>query len=92
MIPKPVTLQAFVPPAPMPIVSLEVGITPSARGTQLVILPGSSINGSRAFFSDLHGLSAYAGAGGFQPRNIRTGRRVMLPARGIEDSDTKRSD
>ncbi len=84
MIPNAVTLEPFVLPTPAPIVPFEVGITPSARGVPLVILTGVSIGGSSATYSDLNGLSAYAGAGGIVTAN--RGRKGMRrTSRGSED-------
>jgi hypothetical protein len=78
------SLEPFALPTPAPITPLEVNITPSARGQPVVILLGSSINSSSVMYSDLHGLSAYAGAGGMQTVNRgRKGRRRT--ARGVED-------
>jgi hypothetical protein len=69
---------------PSPIVPLEVGITPSARGQNVVILLGSSIGGSSVVWSDLHGLSAYAGASGTVTAN-RGRKGLRRTARGGED-------
>jgi hypothetical protein len=90
MIPAPVSLEPFALPLPAPIIPLEVGITPSARGQQLVILPGSSIGGSSVVYSDLHGLSAYAGAGGFDTRGARRGK-INRYTRGNEDNNWRKS-
>jgi hypothetical protein len=69
---------------PRAIIPLVVGITPSARGQNVVILPGSSISGSSAVYSDLHGLSAYAGASGTTTAN-RGRKGLRRTARGGED-------
>jgi hypothetical protein len=78
------SLEPVALPNPAPISPLEVGITPSARAQPLVILAGSSINGSSAVYSDLHGLSAYAGAGGTVTAN-RGRKGLRRTARGGED-------
>ena len=89
MIPVPATLEPFSL-NPEPVVLLEVGIVPSARGLALVILAGVSIGGSSATYSDLNGLSAYAGAGGFDTRGTRRGQ-ISRYVRGNEDNNWRKS-
>jgi hypothetical protein len=84
------SLEPVVLPNPTPITPLEISITPSARGQNVDILAGSSINGSSAVFGDLHGLSAYAGAGGFDTRGARRGQ-INRYTRGNEDNNWRKS-
>ncbi len=90
MNPKPVNLESFTLATPSPTTPLEVGITPSARGQALEILPGSSIGGSSAVWTDLHGLSAYAGAAGMTTAN-RGRKGLRRTARGSEDGNQRQS-
>lgn len=84
------SLEPVVLPVPGPVAHLELAITPSARGVALVILPGSSIQGSSAMYSDLNGLSAYAAAGGIVTAN-RGRKGLRRTSRGSEDGAQRQS-
>ena len=84
------TLEQAVLPVPVPIVPLVLGITPSSSGGVVIVLAGSSIGGSSAVYSDLNGLSAYSGAGGFDTRGAQQSRVTRL-LHGTEDGDWRRS-
>ena len=54
------------------------------------ILAGVSIGSSSAVYGDLNGLSAYAGAGGFDTRGTRRGQ-INRYIRGNEDNNWRKS-
>jgi hypothetical protein len=77
-------------PDPAPLNgNLEVGITPAASGSSS-ILAGSSVGGSSAVFSDLHGLAAYKASVGLITAN-RGRKGLRRTARGGEDGNSRQA-
>jgi hypothetical protein len=82
-------LVAQLAPVPEPLAGrLELGIVPGGR-SRVVILPGSSVNGSTVAFTDLNGLTAYQLRTGFDARGRKA--RATPAMRGVEDSDSRRA-
>ena len=68
---------------------LEQGVAPGGS-SKLSILPGSSVSGSTVSFTDLNGLTAYAGSSGRQTRGSVRGKLGRV-SRGRNESDPRRS-
>jgi hypothetical protein len=83
------SLESVILPIANHVPLLEANITPSARVAE-VILEGSNINRRAVMYSDLNGLSAYAGAGGIVTAN-RGRKGLRRTSRGGEDGNQSQS-